>query len=663
MTESNRINIVLQDNYTAPLKEAIKSTAKFEKQISKLRRELNKLERKKISISISLRDKDILNAKNRIIETLSNLEVKAKIKAELPNDLKTELQNQLDQIQNLTINVTPVLASQNQSGGSINPTTSPQNVLGNNNNIASPAPKPKNIVFKAVDKTKAVLGSIKNNIIGIKKFAKDIVLGDDAKAAFNATIGSAMQGEQEKVAMKHFIGIKNKDKSKGEVSSITDNYMEALKGEAGKSPFDPNDIITSGRKALSIMNGDTDKSVGLVKLAQDMAAVNPGKSVDDAMNALASMRTGDFAAAKDFGFEYSMNEYKTLLGKGSKEDLTQDEMTKAFDMLLKDKATVQFAGGTEEFSKTVTGQWGLITGSLQTMGTNFGTAFLPLISEILGPLAQLLGNNTEGFVQFGQSAANAVQGIANSIGMFLTPAIEWIKTNLPMIQTIVGNVFNGITTLLQPVVAIFGSVFEIIGAAIQNFGPIVTEISATIMGKLGEVLEWLGPKIDWLKELFISSMPMISDAVQIAWDVINPALDLGITVFKGIEDAVKASMPIVQDILEKVWVVIEPIVNGIGSAFGHVFNLVKKIMGALGLNVSGMEEPKGHATGLPRVPYNNYPALLHEGEVVLTKKEVNQVQNRGSNNFNMSFNISGSSDPNLVAKQIVNEIKQAAFNI
>ncbi|MCU6396732.1 hypothetical protein KW820_22655, partial [Enterobacter quasiroggenkampii] len=130
-----------------------------------------------------------------------------------------------------------------------------------------------------------------------------------------------------------------------------------------------------------------------------------------------------------------------------------------------------------------------------------------------------------------------------------------------------------------------------------------------------------------LKELFISSMPMISDAVQIAWDVINPALDLGITVFKGIEDAVKAAMPTVQDILEKVWFVIEPIVNGIGSAFGRVFDLVRKIMGALGFNVSGMEEPKGYATGLPRVPYNNYPALLHEGEVVLTKKEVNQVQN------------------------------------
>ena len=698
LSEKLTIVLGLEDNFNQTMGKANKSTSQFLKQVMRVRQSLKQIEDSKIKVNIKHNEKEIADIKKEFENTVIRAKAYISLLPKLPEGTKDKMKNlstlskisfvmaesdlkeKMSKVNNfvkrpyyLTMALKQVVP--NEIGNLlakpkkllIKPVAhfaeiNPQ-IINIFNNVKKLASKPVSIAIKAVDKTKAVFGAIKESIGGIKKFAKEVVLGDNAKSFFNATIGPAMQGEQEKVAMKHFIGIKNKDKGKEEVSSITDNYMEALKAEAGKSPFDPNDIITSGRKALSIMNGDTDKSVGLVKLAQDMAAVNPGKSVDDAMNALASMRTGDFTAAKDFGFEYSMNEYKALLGKGSKEDLTQDEMTKAFDMLLKDKATVQFAGGTEEFSKTVTGQWGLITGSLQTMGTNFGTAFLPLINEILGPLAQLLGNNTEGFVQFGQRAAEVVKYIAGSIGIFLTPAIEWIKTNLPMIQTIVGNVFNGITTLLQPVMAIFGSVFEIIGAAIQNFGPIVTEISATIMGKLGEVLEWLGPKIDWLKELFISSMPMISDAVQIAWNVINPALDLGITVFEGIADAVMWAMPIVQDILEKVWSAIEPIVNGIGSAFGYIFDLVKKVIGALGFNVSGMEEPKGYATGLPRVPYNNYPALLHEGEVVLTKKEVNQVQNKGSNNFNMSFNISGSSDPNLVAKQIVNEIKQAAFNI
>ena len=41
------------------------------------------------------------------------------------------------------------------------------------------------------------------------------------------------------------------------------------------------------------------------------------------------------------------------------------------------------------------------------------------------------------------------------------------------------------------------------------------------------------------------------------------------------------------------------------------------------------EEPKSHATGLDYVPYNEYPAILHEGEAVLTKMEATQWRSGG----------------------------------
>lgn len=37
--------------------------------------------------------------------------------------------------------------------------------------------------------------------------------------------------------------------------------------------------------------------------------------------------------------------------------------------------------------------------------------------------------------------------------------------------------------------------------------------------------------------------------------------------------------------------------------------------------------PTGHATGLPRVPYDGYPAILHEGEQVLTRVEADKQKN------------------------------------
>lgn len=39
--------------------------------------------------------------------------------------------------------------------------------------------------------------------------------------------------------------------------------------------------------------------------------------------------------------------------------------------------------------------------------------------------------------------------------------------------------------------------------------------------------------------------------------------------------------------------------------------------------------PTGHAAGLPRVPYDGYPAILHEGEQVLTRVEADKRENAG----------------------------------
>ena len=68
----------------------------------------------------------------------------------------------------------------------------------------------------------------------------------------------------------------------------------------------------------------------------------------------------------------------------------------------------------------------------------------------------------------------------------------------------------------------------------------------------------------------------------------------------------------------------------------------------------------GNAFGLTRVPYDNYPALLHEGERVLTKS---QAQNYG-NSPNININLNGvtvreESDIDKIASLLVTKIKEA----
>ncbi len=47
----------------------------------------------------------------------------------------------------------------------------------------------------------------------------------------------------------------------------------------------------------------------------------------------------------------------------------------------------------------------------------------------------------------------------------------------------------------------------------------------------------------------------------------------------------------------------------------------------------------GHASGLPRVPYDNYPALLHQNERVLTAAESKQYSGSGSNRMPVQINV------------------------
>lgn len=84
------------------------------------------------------------------------------------------------------------------------------------------------------------------------------------------------------------------------------------------------------------------------------------------------------------------------------------------------------------------------------------------------------------------------------------------------------------------------------------------------------------------------------------------------------------------------------------------------------ISTGGVELPaKGHASGLTRVPYDNYPALLHQGERVLTAQETRQAD-RTSGGIQVTitgntFSVRSEQDAENLAKLIVEKIKQAAL--
>ncbi len=68
----------------------------------------------------------------------------------------------------------------------------------------------------------------------------------------------------------------------------------------------------------------------------------------------------------------------------------------------------------------------------------------------------------------------------------------------------------------------------------------------------------------------------------------------------------------------------------------------------------------GDAYGLPYVPYDNYAALLHQGERVLTAREARNYQDGGGVSINIGgMTVREEADIDRIAKTIVREIQYA----
>lgn len=84
-----------------------------------------------------------------------------------------------------------------------------------------------------------------------------------------------------------------------------------------------------------------------------------------------------------------------------------------------------------------------------------------------------------------------------------------------------------------------------------------------------------------------------------------------------------------------------------------------------GWNTEHTSGRQGKAFGMERVPYDNFPALLHEGEQVLTASQARQYKG-GKGSSNITINLGGvqteirsREDAEAVARIIAEEVSWA----
>ncbi|MCL6625518.1 MAG: hypothetical protein K6T68_02890, partial [Alicyclobacillus shizuokensis] len=225
-------------------------------------------------------------------------------------------------------------------------------------------------VVRLKDETIHGISRIKESLLSLQGLAA-VGLGAFGIHKFSeATLGAAMDFETQLVSMEHWL-----DGNKALAQEFT-GWLDQL---AAKTPFEMEDLFPSGARAIGVSEGDLDMAKRLITLAADMAGLTPGKTVKDAMEALADAQMGEFERMKEFNMKFTKEQMDAVGG---------------FEGFLR-QAESKFAGGAEKLSQTAKGRISTITDFVKTQFRSAGQGMLESLNPRLQKITDWFDNNQD----------------------------------------------------------------------------------------------------------------------------------------------------------------------------------------------------------------------------------------------------------------------------
>ena len=198
---------------------------------------------------------------------------------------------------------------------------------------------------------------------------------------------------------------------------------------------------------------------------------------------------------------------------------------------------------------------------------------------------------------------NAVVPILQTAWTLVSPILSALGTALKIVADIAMLAWNNIlapaiqfvAAAIQTMWKIAGPIFELLGAVIQTAFSILKIVWDTIVG----------PFVAFLAGAFTTGFGMATEVVK----ALSPVFEkLGGFISKAAE-YLRTFADLIGSIKVPDW---------IGKIGGSAVNFAKKLV-------------PGHYHGLTNVPYDNYVASLHKGEMVLTRQEANAYRSSVGN--------------------------------
>lgn len=272
------------------------------------------------------------------------------------------------------------------------------------------------------------------------------------------------------------------------------------------------------------------------------------------------------------------------------------------------------------------------------------------IGALVGILAVLYAKN-EDFRNGVNDAWDAISAKIQEVVAFVQPYVE-------AAMQVIGQVVTQVITDLTPVIQSIGEAFSAAWSLVQT------------------VWEWASAFFQAIFQaivvIFAPFAPIISGFFQGAWIIIQSIWNVAVSFFQTVFNLITGVFSTIDAVLsgdfQSAWESIQGIFDGVFGFFSTVGqNVVDGIKGGIAavwgglvsfvqglwdgiksifvINASDVKNNTGsdgsHAGGMDYVPYNNYVANLHRGEMVLTADEAdNYRRGKGSSSgFTLTQNI------------------------
>lgn len=294
-------------------------------------------------------------------------------------------------------------------------------------------------------------------------------------------------------------------------------------------------------------------------------------------------------------------------------------------------------------------------------GLGFDGGALSGLTDALGGLGGTLISGTMDKIQAMGDVVKAVMpdiiATVTSMVTYLTPVIGTFQNIFVQAMPIVQGIIQGVCSFIQGIIPTVSSIFQTVGDAVSkvlsmlgNHMGLFQTVVEVVVTVVSTVWSALAPVISTAVDLIITVVDGLLTGIEAVFDFLAPYIQTIwnsisgffssasntiqtiittlITVFNSLKTAVSTVFNSVKGVISSVCGAITGVISGVVDKItgfvdkiGGAISKAKEFAGSVGDKVKGA---LGFAYGKNRVPYDGYPAILHQGERVLTRVQADQ---------------------------------------